>query len=262
MKRLQIMGILNVTPDSFSDGGKYQAVDDAVERAREMVGEGADIIDVGGYSTRPGHEEISAEEEIRRIIPVIEAIRDIGVDIAIDTFRGDVARVALEAGATMINDQWRGTYDETILDVASEYEVPIFLMHNNTHASYSDVVEDMIEELLASVALAKAHGVKDDKIWLDPGIGFVKTRSEELTVMRRLEELVATGYPILLATSRKRMIRELAGEDTQASERDEATAATTIYGIDKGVRAVRVHNVPLNRKLADAYMKLKEDMDG
>lgn len=262
MKRLQIMGILNVTPDSFSDGGKYQAVDDAVERAREMVGEGADIIDVGGYSTRPGHEEISAEEEIRRIVPVIEAIRDIGVDIAIDTFRGDVARTALEAGATMINDQWRGTYDETIFDVASEYEVPIFLMHNNTHASYSDVVEDMIEELLASVALAKAHGVKDDKIWLDPGIGFVKTRSEELTVMRRLEELVATGYPVLLATSRKRMIRELAGEDTQASERDEATAATTIYGIDKGVRAVRVHNVALNRKLADAYMKLKEDMDG
>ncbi|WP_271401066.1 dihydropteroate synthase [Salinicoccus roseus] len=262
MKRLQIMGILNVTPDSFSDGGKYQTVDDAVERAQEMVGEGADIIDVGGYSTRPGHEEISAEEEIRRIVPVIEAIRGIGVDIAIDTFRGDVARAALEAGATMINDQWRGTYDETILDVASEYEVPIFLMHNNTHASYSDVVEDMIEELLASVALAKAHGVKDDKIWLDPGIGFVKTRSEELTVMRRLEELVATGYPVLLATSRKRMIRELAGEDTQASERDEATAATTIYGIDKGVRAVRVHNVALNRKLADAYMKLKEDMDG
>lgn len=262
MKRLQIMGILNVTPDSFSDGGKYQAVDDAVERAREMVGEGADIIDVGGYSTRPGHEEISAEEEIRRIVPVIEAIRDIGVDIAIDTFRGDVARAALEAGATMINDQWRGTYDETILDVASEYEVPIFLMHNNTHASYSDVVEDMIEELLASVALAKAHGVKDDKIWLDPGIGFVKTRSEELTVMRRLEELVATGYPILLATSRKRMIKALAGEDTQASERDEATAATTIYGIDKGVRAVRVHNVALNRKIADAYMKLKEDLDG
>ena len=254
MKRLKIMGILNVTPDSFSDGGKYQAVDDAVERAREMVGEGADIIDVGGYSTRPGHEEISAEEEIRRIVPVIEAIRDIGVDIAIDTFRGDVARAALEAGATMINDQWRGTYDETILDVASEYEVPIFLMHNNTHASYSDVVEDMIEELLASVALAKAHGVKDDKIWLDPGIGFVKTRS--------LEELVATGYPILLATSRKRMIKALAGEDTQASERDEATAATTIYGIDKGVRAVRVHNVALNRKIADAYMKLKEDLDG
>ena len=262
MERLQIMGILNVTPDSFSDGGKYQAVDDAVERAQQMVGEGADIIDVGGYSTRPGHEEISAEEEIDRVVPVIEAIRDIGVDIAIDTFRGDVAQAALEAGATMINDQWRGTYDETILDVASEYEVPIFLMHNNTHASYSDVVNDMIAELLASAALAKAHGVKEDKIWLDPGIGFVKTRSEELTVMRRLEELVATGYPILLATSRKRMIRELADEDTQAFERDEATAATTIYGIDKGVRAVRVHNVALNRKLADAYMKLKEDMDG
>jgi dihydropteroate synthase len=262
MKRLQIMGILNVTPDSFSDGGKYHAVEDAVGRAQQMVEEGVDIIDVGGYSTRPGHTEISAEEESGRVVPVIEAIRKLGVDISIDTFHGDVARAALEAGATMINDQWRGTYDEAILDVASEYEVPIFLMHNNTHASYSDVVEDMIEELLASVALAKAHGVKDDKIWLDPGIGFVKTRSEELTVMRRLEELVATGYPILLATSRKRMIKALAGEDTQASERDEATAATTIYGIDKGVRAVRVHNVALNRKIADAYMKLKEDLDG
>ncbi|MFA7745285.1 dihydropteroate synthase [Salinicoccus roseus] len=262
MKRLQIMGILNVTPDSFSDGGKYHAVEDAVGRARQMVEEGVDIIDVGGYSTRPGHTEISAEEESARVVPVIEAIRDLGVDISIDTFRGDVARRALEAGATMINDQWRGTYDETILDVASEYDVPIFLMHNNTHGRYGDVVRDMIEELTASVNLAKAHGVKADKIWLDPGIGFVKTRTEELIVMRRLEELVATGYPILLATSRKRMIKALAGEDTQASERDEATAATTIYGIDKGVRAVRVHNVALNRKIADAYMKLKEDLDG
>ncbi|MFC3419239.1 dihydropteroate synthase [Salinicoccus hispanicus] len=262
MKRLQIMGILNVTPDSFSDGGRYHSVEDAVEQAEQMAWEGADIIDVGGYSTRPGHSEVSTEEEISRVVPVIEAIRHIGPDISVDTFRGAVARRAVEAGATMINDQWRGTYDETILDVARDYNVPIFLMHNNTHATYNDVVVDMIEELMASVALAESHGVPRENIWLDPGIGFVKSRSEELAVMHRLEDLVATGYPVLLATSRKRMIRELIDQETTATERDEATAATTIYGIDKGISGVRVHNVALNRKLADAYMKLKEDFDG
>ncbi|GAB3055500.1 dihydropteroate synthase [Salinicoccus sesuvii] len=262
MKRLQIMGILNVTPDSFSDGGKYHSVEGAVAQARRMAQEGADIIDVGGYSTRPGHSEVSTEEEIKRIVPVIEAIRDIGPDISIDTFRGPVARCAIEAGATMINDQWRGTYDETILDVARDYNVPIFLMHNNTHATYNDVVEEMIGELMDSVALAESHGVPRENIWLDPGIGFVKSRSEELAVMRHLEMLVATGYPVLLATSRKRMIKELIDQETTATERDEATAATTIYGIDKGVSAVRVHNVALNRKLSDAYIKLKEDFDG
>lgn len=262
MKRLQIMGILNVTPDSFSDGGEYHSVENAVEQARRMAEQGADIIDVGGYSTRPGHSDVSIEEEISRVVPVIEAIRDIGPDISIDTFRGEVARRALEAGATMINDQWRGTYDETILDVARDYNVPIFLMHNNTHATYNDVVAEMIEELMDSVALAESRGVPRENIWLDPGIGFVKSRSEELAVMHHLEALVATGYPVLLATSRKRMIKELIGQETTATERDEATAATTIYGIDKGISAVRVHNVALNRKLADAYMKLKEADDG
>ncbi|MCG1009507.1 dihydropteroate synthase [Salinicoccus sp. ID82-1] len=262
MKRLQIMGILNVTPDSFSDGGRYHTVEDAVAQAEQMAREGADIIDVGGYSTRPGHSEVSTEEEISRVVPVIEAIRNIGPDISVDTFRGAVARRAVEAGATMINDQWRGTYDETILDVASDCNVPIFLMHNNTHATYLDVVPEMIEELMASVKLAESHGVPRENIWLDPGIGFVKSRSEEIEVMHRLEELVATGFPVLLATSRKRMIKELIGQETTATERDEATAATTIYGIDKGISAVRVHNVALNRRLADAYMKLKEGFDG
>ena len=262
MERLQIMGILNVTPDSFSDGGQYNSVEDAVARAEKMVSEGADIIDVGGYSTRPGHSTLSIEEEIERVGPVIEAIRGIGADIAVDTFRSEVAKSALEAGATMINDQWRGQYDEKIFDVVSDYDVPIFLMHNNTHGTYGDVVTDMIGELETSIKMAKSRGVKADKIWIDPGIGFAKTREEELEVMRRLEELVATGYPVLLATSRKRMIKELMTEELPAAERDEATAATTIYGIDKGVRAVRVHNVQLNRKIADAYIKLKEDLDG
>lgn len=262
MNKLQIMGILNITPDSFSDGGKYHDAGNAVERAREMVDEGVDIIDVGGYSTRPGYTEISEQEEIDRVKPVIEKIKDLGVEISIDTFRSNVARAALEAGATMINDQWRGTYDEKILDVAAEFDAPIFLMHNNDHAAYEDVVEDMIKELQESIDLAIARGVKKENIWLDPGIGFVKTRQEELEVMRRLNELVALGYPVLLATSRKRMIKELMEGDSKAGERDTATAATTIYGMEKGVRAVRVHNIGINRGLADAYVKLQEDLDG
>lgn len=262
MEQLIIMGILNVTPDSFSDGGKYSGVEAAVTRTLEMVKEGADIIDVGGYSTRPGHAEVSEEEEINRVVPVIEAIGDLDIDISIDTFRSSVAERALEAGATMINDQWRGLYDEKILDVAAKFEVPIFLMHNNHHAEYTDVVEDMIEELKSSAAAAEAHGVKRDKIWLDPGIGFVKSRAEELEVMRRLDELVAVGYPVLLATSRKRMVKDLIDRETRAYERDEATAATTIYGINKGIKAVRVHNVEINRKIADSYMKLKGETNG
>lgn len=262
MNKLKIMGILNITPDSFSDGGKYHDAGNAVERAREMVDEGVDIIDVGGYSTRPGYTEISEQEEIDRVKPVIEKIKDLGVEISIDTFRSNVARAALEAGATMINDQWRGTYDEKILDVAAEFDAPIFLMHNNDHAAYEDVVEDMIKELKESIDLAIARGVKKENIWLDPGIGFVKTRQEELEVMRHLDELVALGYPVLLATSRKRMIKELIEGDSKADERDTATAATTIYGMEKGVRAVRVHNIGINRGLADAYVRLKENLDG
>lgn len=263
MNKLKIMGILNITPDSFSDGGKYRDTESAVTRAREMVAEGVDIIDVGGYSTRPaGYTEISEQEEIDRVKPVIEAIKDFGVDISIDTFRSNVARAAMEAGATMINDQWRGTYDEAILDVAAEFNAPIFLMHNNAHGTYEDVVEDMIRELQESADLALQHGVKKENIWLDPGIGFVKTRQEELEVMRRLDELVGVGYPVLLATSRKRMIKELIEGESKADERDTATAATTIYGMEKGVRAVRVHNIGINRGLADAYVKLQEDLDG
>lgn len=262
MEKLKIMGILNITPDSFSDGGKYHDAKSAVERAHEMVEEGVDIIDVGGYSTRPGHSEVTEEEEIGRIKPVIEAIRDLDVEISVDTFRSNVAREALKAGATMINDQWRGTYDEAILDVAAEFDAPIFLMHNNHHGEYDDVVGDMIEELKESAALALSHGVKKENIWLDPGIGFAKTRREELEVMRRLDELVAVGYPVLLATSRKRMIKELIDGEPQAGERDTATAATTIYGLEKGVKAVRVHNIGINRQLADAYVRLREDMNG
>lgn len=262
MDRLIIMGILNVTPDSFSDGGKYNNLDAAVMRAEEMVEEGADIIDVGGYSTRPGHSEVTEQEEIERIVPVIERLKTLDVEISVDTFRSTVAESALKAGATMINDQWRGTYDENIFSVAATYDVPVILMHNNHHAEYKDVVADVINELKKSVAVAESYGVRKENIWLDPGIGFVKTRQEELQVMERLDELTKVGYPVLLATSRKRMIKMLMDKETAASERDEATAATTIYGMEKGIKAVRVHNVGLNRKLADSYVRLKNATDG
>ncbi|CAM4221217.1 dihydropteroate synthase [Jeotgalicoccus halotolerans] len=264
MERLKVMGILNTTPDSFSDGGKYNSVEAAVKRALEMVGEGADIIDVGGYSTRPGYTEITAEEEIERTAPVVKALREAGItaDISVDTFRSDVARAVLEAGATMINDQWRGIYDEKILDVVAEFDVPIFLMHNNDHSTYKNVTEDMIRELKESAELALKHGVKKENIWLDPGIGFVKSREEEIEVMQNLDRLTAEGYPVLLATSRKRMVKELIGGETNADDRDAGTLATTIIGIDAGVKAVRVHNVKMNRQAADVYMKLKGDYNG
>lgn len=262
MERLKIMGILNTTPDSFSDGGKYNSVDKAVERAKEMVEEGVDIIDVGGYSTRPGYSEITVETEIERVVPVVEAIRQAGIetDISVDTFRSEVAREALKAGATMINDQWRGLYDEKILDVVAEFDAEIFLMHNNDHGNYNDVVKEMIDELKFSADKALEAGIKKEKIWLDPGIGFVKSREEEIEVMRHLDDLVEVGYPVLLATSRKRMVKELIGHDTDADDRDAATFATTIMGIDAGVKAVRVHNVKMNRQGADVYMKLKGDL--
>lgn len=264
MERLKVMGILNTTPDSFSDGGKYNSVEAAVKRALEMVEEGADIIDVGGYSTRPGYTEITAEEEIERTAPVVKALREAGItaDISVDTFRSDVARAVLEAGATMINDQWRGIYDEKILDVVAEFDVPIFLMHNNDHSTYKNVTEDMIRELKESAELALKHGVKKENIWLDPGIGFVKSREEEIEVMQNLDRLTAEGYPVLLGTSRKRMVKELIGGETNADDRDAGTLATTIIGIDAGVKAVRVHNVKMNRQAADVYMKLKGDYNG
>ncbi|HBV23668.1 MAG TPA: dihydropteroate synthase [Jeotgalicoccus sp.] len=264
MERLKVMGILNTTPDSFSDGGKYNSVEAAVKRALSMVEEGVDIIDVGGYSTRPGYTEITAETEIERTVPVVKAIREAGVtaDISVDTFRSEVARAVLEAGATMINDQWRGIYDEKILDVVAEFDAPIFLMHNNDHSTYENVTKDMIRELKESAELALKYGVKKENIWLDPGIGFVKSREEEIEVMQNLDQLTAEGYPVLLATSRKRMVKELIGGETDADDRDAGTLATTIIGIEAGVKAVRVHNVKMNRQAADVYMKLKGELNG
>ena len=260
MGQTKIMGILNVTPDSFSDGGKYNTVENAVQRATEMIDEGVDIIDIGGISTRPaGYEEISIEEELERVVPVVKALAPYDVQLSIDTYRSEVAEAAMKLGATMINDQWAGLYDEKMIDVVAKYECEIVLMHNGDGHRTEPVMDEMLVSLLKQANKAEMAGIPKYKIWLDPGIGFAKTREEENEVMARLDELVATEYPILLATSRKRFIKEMIGVDTTPTERDEATAGTTAYGITKGIKGVRVHNVALNARIAQSMDYLKEN---
>ncbi|MGV3243221.1 dihydropteroate synthase [Staphylococcus sp. 11261D007BR] len=259
MQPTQIMGILNVTPDSFSDGNRYNDVERAVAHVKEMIEEGAHIIDVGGVSTRPGHEDVAVEEELERVIPVVEALRDLDIkaEISVDTFRSEVAEAALKAGATIINDQWAGLYDPDIFEVVARYDASLILMHNGDGQRDEPVMDEMIVMLLKQAHQAERVGVKHDKIWLDPGIGFAKSREEEREVMARLDELVATDYKVMLATSRKRFINDILGGDSKVSERDEATAATTAYGIMKGVDGVRVHNVLMNARVAKATDSLK-----
>ncbi|SIS12756.1 Dihydropteroate synthase [Peribacillus simplex] len=237
-----IMGILNVTPDSFSDGGKYNRIDAALKHAERMVNDGADILDVGGESTRPNYERISDEEEIERVAPIIEAIsRNIEVPISVDTYKSRVAEAAVKAGAHILNDIWGGKADSLMSKVAAEYKVPIILMHNRDNMSYGHFVRDVLQDLFESIMLVKDAGVKDENIILDPGIGFAKDLKLNLEMMRNLDKLVSLGYPVLLATSRKSMIGHVL--DLPPDERMEGTAATICHGIQQGCQMVRVHDV-------------------
>ncbi|TDL94252.1 dihydropteroate synthase [Macrococcus brunensis] len=258
-----IMGILNVTPDSFSDGGQYNSVEKAVMRVEEMIEEGVDIVDIGGISTRPGFEEISVEEELDRVVEVVKAIRPYDVLISVDTYRSEVAEAVLKEGADFINDQWAGKYDPAIFDVVAQYDAGIFLMHNAEQiVETDDIMEAIIDDLLLQVDLALDAGIKEDNIWLDPGIGFAKTRQQEIETMRRLDELCSVGYKVLLATSRKRMVKDLLDDGLPADQRDEGTAATTAWGIMQGVEAVRVHNVAMNEKIARVTDRLRGIYNG
>lgn len=240
--KTMIMGILNITPDSFSDGGRYIDIEKAIEHAKEMIKQGADIIDIGGESTRPGSTIVTAEEEIKRVIPVIKRLsKEIEVPISIDTYKAEVAKQAVEAGATIINDIWGAKADQDMAKVAAAYGVPIILMHNRDNQNYNQLIPDMIADLMESVTIAKNAGVKDENIILDPGIGFAKTMDDNLVVMRNLEALVHLGYPLLLATSRKRFIGHVL--DLPPKERMEGTGATVCLGIQKGCHMVRVHDV-------------------
>lgn len=241
-KKTYVMGILNVTPDSFSDGGLYNELDKGLAHAAEMVNDGADIIDIGGESTRPGHTPVPAEEEIRRILPFIEEMsKRISVPISVDTYKAETAERALKAGAHIINDVWGAKKDPEIADVAARYEVPIILMHNRDNMVYESLMRDVLYDLYESINIAKKRGVRDSQIILDPGIGFAKTYEQNIEVMKNLDKISALGYPVLLGTSRKSMIGHAL--NLPVSERLEGTGATVCYGIMKGCDIVRVHDV-------------------
>ncbi|MEH7251851.1 dihydropteroate synthase [Neobacillus niacini] len=244
-----IMGILNATPDSFSDGGKYNNVKLAVERAQEMVDNGADIIDIGGESTRPGYAVISEEEEIERVVPVIEAIsKHVRVPISIDTYKAKVAQSAIEAGAHIINDIWGAKADEKMAAVAAHYNVPIILMHNRDDRDYTFFIRDVLNDLYESITIAKQAGVRDEQIILDPGIGFAKDFNENILMMQNLDTLTALGYPVLLGTSKKSVIGQAL--DLPVTERMEGTGATVCFGIQKGCQIIRIHDVKEMSRMA------------
>ncbi|MEM5603639.1 dihydropteroate synthase [Bacillus cereus] len=244
-----IMGILNVTPDSFSDGGSYNEVEAAVRHAKEMRDEGAHIIDIGGESTRPGFAKVSVEEEIKRVVPMIHAVsKEVQLPISIDTYKAEVAKQAIEAGAHIINDIWGVKAEPKIAEVAAHYDVPIILMHNRDNMNYRNLIADMIADLYDSIKIAKDAGVRDENIILDPGIGFAKTPEQNLEAMRNLEQLNVLGYPVLLGTSRKSFIGHVL--DLPVEERLEGTGATVCLGIEKGCEFVRVHDVKEMARMA------------
>ena len=258
-ERTYVMGILNVTPDSFSDGGNYNNIEDAVKRAKKMIEEGADIIDIGGESTRPGASLVSEEEEIERVIPIIKAIKnELDVLVSIDTYKSKTAEEAIKAGADIINDVWGFKKDSNMAKVAAKYNVPCILMHNREKESYSDLMNNVLMELIDSVNIALDAGVKRENIILDPGIGFAKTYEENLEVMNNLEKIVNIGFPVLLGTSRKSMIG--LALDLPVENRLEGTIATTVTGIMKGFKIVRVHDVLENKRacvMADKILNKK-----
>ena len=241
-RRTLVMGILNTTPDSFSDGGRYLEPAAALEHALQMVEDGADIIDLGGISTRPGHSEVSVEEEQRRILPVLDKlVQGVKVPISIDTWRAAVAREALDRGAHIINDQWALRGDPELAQVVAQYQAPIMLMHNGQDTEYRDVMLELTAFLRQSMEMAQQAGIPRENIIVDPGIGFAKTYEQNLEVLRRLKELTVLGCPILLGTSRKSVIAKTL--QLPVDQRLEGTAATVALGIAAGADIVRVHDV-------------------
>ena len=256
--RTLIMGILNGTPDSFSDGGRYNTSDTAVAHAKLMIEQGADILDVGVESTRPGHTQISVTEELERmkevLLPVLECST---VPVSVDTYRAETADFALSHGAHILNDIWGLKYDKDMAAVAAKYDVPVIIMHNQNSTDYDDIIDDMKAFFFSSVDLALKEGVKPQNIWLDPGIGFGKDYAQNVEVIQRLGEITVYEYPVLLAPSRKRFIGTILN-DIPADQRDEGTVATCITGMIQGVDMVRVHNVEMHKRaitVADVLLR-------
>lgn len=248
-ERTLVMGILNVTPDSFSDGGRYNNLDSAMKQAERLISEGADIIDVGGESTRPGHTQITSEEEISRVVPVIEKIsKNLDTIISIDTYKYDVAEEAIKAGANIINDIWGLQYDKgEMAELVKKSNLPIIAMHNQNDEIYNkDIMLVLREFFEKTFKIADKYGIDRDKIILDPGLGFGKNVEQNIEILSRLNELKDMGS-ILLGASKKRFIGKLLN-DLPFDERVEGTVATTVIGIEKGVDIVRVHNVLENKR--------------
>ncbi len=267
-KRTYVMGIINMSPDSFSGDG-IANIDAALEQARRFASEGADILDVGGESTRPGFSSLSSQEEMQRVVPVIERLsREVTVPISVDTSKLEVAKEALAAGAAILNDQWGLKKEPGLADLAAEKGVPIILMSNQRDkggydagagrdtAYYRDVMSEVITSLRKSLAVALAAGVPSENIIVDPGIGFGKTWQQDIEIIRRLSELKTLGRPILIGTSRKSLIKMVL--NLPAGERMEGTAATVAIGIAHGADIVRVHDVKQMARvcrMADAIIR-------
>ncbi len=262
-----IMGILNVTPDSFSDGGRFSDINAAIRQVEQMLREGADMIDVGGESTRPGSDPVSAEEQIQRVIPIISAIRkqfDNDVVISIDTTLSSVAEAALDAGTNLINDVSAGQNDRGMLALAAQKSVPIILMHSQgkpkvmqDNPYYDDVVAEVIAFLRSRIAAALKAGVAKGKILIDPGIGFGKRKKDNLDLLANLDKFVSMGFPVLLGASRKRFMGSIC-DSTEPSGLVTATAVTTALGVMAGVTVFRVHDVKANRQAADVAWAIKQ----
>ena len=256
-ERTLIMGILNTTPDSFFDGGRYNKIESAVAQAKRMIEEGADILDLGAESTRPGYGAVSAEEEWQRLEPVLKTLLEqVAVPISIDTNKASVAAKALEAGAHIINDIWGLQKDPELARVVGEYQAPVIVMHNQDGTTYHHLMGDIFNFLRKSIALAENSGLSGDQIIVDPGIGFGKTTGQNLEVMARLAECKTLGHPVSLGTSRKSMIGEILNQ--RVSERLEGTLATAVLGVVAGADIIRVHDVSANRRavqMADAIVR-------
>lgn len=259
-QRVLVMGILNVTPDSFSDGGRFEGAEAARRQADTLVAEGAALVDIGGESTRPGHVPVSAEEEQARIRPVIQALAaHLPVPISIDTYKASTARVALEAGARIVNDVWGLQREPEIARVAADHGAPVMIMHNRESIEPEiDIVADMLRFFERSLAIARAAGIRDADIVLDPGIGFGKSWAQHLEALRRLPEIVALGFPVLVGVSRKSLLGRLHDAETRPVDRLYGSVASHVLAATLGARIVRVHDVAPHvdaLRVVDAVMR-------
>ena len=255
-----IMGILNVTPDSFSDGGRFKNIDLALERVEQMIIEGADMIDIGGESTRPGFQPVSAQEEMERVLPVVEKIKQyFEIPISLDTSKSQVAEAGIRAGVDLINDIWGLKNDPELATIIGDAGVACCLMHNRHSQPYNQFLEDMMDDIDEIMDIAFWAGIRPDRIILDPGIGFAKTTEQNLLVMNQLERFTKWNVPLLLGTSRKSMIGNTL--NLSVDQRLEGTLATTVIGRMKGASFFRVHDVKENKRalmMADAILRAKE----